>query len=430
MSFDGQVGASQGAGPCRLLTVLDIPPLADYPNGWSGRYAKLLPQLARHFDLTVIYLSRGNDEGIVDRVIKTVQGYGRIVVIPIPQPRLEQPGIRGALARHRHYLFSRLPLPNLCHAPPKAAITEQVNSYHCEVIVVFLPWLAHLASGIDSGRVVLFMEERWDRSTAAISGSLRQDWVHRSERRRFERTFRSASERADEVIVISQLEKDQFRQLITPEKLYVLDHGIDVKWFTPITVESYEFDAVTFGYGSLDDDGHLLRQVIAEVARVNGGSTEIRWGLAGTRQLSTFADVLGVRCLGFVNDIRDLVASSKVVVVPSRHGSGVKTTVLEAWALQRPVVATPHAVRGLPAENGHNVLIGESPVELARLVLTLTDNPELRDRIAAAGRATVVQHRNIDQIAERFASRMAEECLADASTIRGNRASGETPSAS
>ena len=46
------------------------------------------------------------------------------------------------------------------------------------------------------------------------------------------------------------------------------------------------------------------------------------------------------------------------MVVPANYGAGVKTTVLQAWALGRPVVATTFAVDGLPAVSGENLLVG------------------------------------------------------------------------
>lgn len=57
-----------------------------------------------------------------------------------------------------------------------------------------------------------------------------------------------------------------------------------------------------------------------------------------------------VRVLGRVPSPADLYTQADVVAVPSVQGSGVQEKAIEAIASGRPVVATPHALRGLGAE--------------------------------------------------------------------------------
>ena len=106
---------------------------------------------------------------------------------------------------------------------------------------------------------------------------------------------------------------------------------------------------------------------------------------------------------GFVSDVRPYYARSKVVVVPSRHGGGVKTTVLQAWAMGCPVVATPFALTSLPAKHGENVLIGETTEELKIHISSLLASPDLRGRLGDAGRRTVCEERDMTIVANRFA---------------------------
>jgi glycosyltransferase involved in cell wall biosynthesis len=110
-----------------------------------------------------------------------------------------------------------------------------------------------------------------------------------------------------------------------------------------------------------------------------------------------------VEVTGYVPDLRPHYARTQIVVVPSRFGTGVKTTVLEAWAMGRPVVATPFALQGLPARPGENVLVGDSPEALARCVAELLAAPALRERLGAAGCRTVRSERDIRVLAVQFA---------------------------
>jgi glycosyltransferase involved in cell wall biosynthesis len=77
---------------------------------------------------------------------------------------------------------------------------------------------------------------------------------------------------------------------------------------------------------------------------------------------------------------------------------------MEAWAMARPVVATPFAASALPARPGENILIGETDDDLADHVISLLESPDLATRIGGAGRGTVVAERNVEETREQFAA--------------------------
>ena len=116
----------------------------------------------------------------------------------------------------------------------------------------------------------------------------------------------------------------------------------------------------------------------------------------------------GVEFVGFVPDVKPLIASSRVCVVPLRFGGGTRLKVLEALALGTPVVATTKAVEGLEVEHGRHVLIADTAEQFGAEVLRLFDDPALAARLTAAGRE-LVQHRYAwPQLAARLGERLQE----------------------
>jgi polysaccharide biosynthesis protein PslH len=79
-----------------------------------------------------------------------------------------------------------------------------------------------------------------------------------------------------------------------------------------------------------------------------------------------------VRVLGRVPSPADLYAVADVVAVPSVQGSGVQEKAIEAIASGRPVVATPHALRGLGAELPPQVHAVDDAALFAHLCATVT----------------------------------------------------------
>jgi hypothetical protein len=78
--------------------------------------------------------------------------------------------------------------------------------------------------------------------------------------------------------------------------------------------------------------------------------------------------------------------SGALLVVPLWAGSGVRMKVLEAWARGLPVVATPLAAAGLAATPGRELLVAETPAELAAALVRLARDSDLRRDLVAAGR--------------------------------------------
>ena len=133
----------------------------------------------------------------------------------------------------------------------------------------------------------------------------------------------------------------------------------------------------------------VLLTALARAPRLHlwlAGEGELRATLG--RQAAALGIAGRVRFLGWRDDIPALLAAADFLVCPSRH-EPLGNVVIEAWAAGVPVIAS--------ASEGPSALIadGESgllvPVDdadaLARAMLRVTDDRELRARLAAAGRA-------------------------------------------
>ncbi len=91
---------------------------------------------------------------------------------------------------------------------------------------------------------------------------------------------------------------------------------------------------------------------------------------ASNRMLGLMHDY-GVEYHGFVEDLRDEFARSRVYVAPIFTGGGIRTKILEAMAAGVPVVSTTFAPLGLGTTPGIHLLASDDPGEQARLVLRL-----------------------------------------------------------
>jgi glycosyltransferase involved in cell wall biosynthesis len=92
---------------------------------------------------------------------------------------------------------------------------------------------------------------------------------------------------------------------------------------------------------------------------------------------------------GAVNDLQPFREQAHIFVNPMRLGSGLRIKVLEAMAAALPVVSTSLGVAGIPAQNGVNCFIADSPELIAESVDWLLNDGQLGQNMGRAAKEMV-----------------------------------------
>jgi glycosyltransferase involved in cell wall biosynthesis len=95
------------------------------------------------------------------------------------------------------------------------------------------------------------------------------------------------------------------------------------------------------------------------------------------------ASLPGVELVGYAADVREWYGRSRLVVVPIRAGGGTRIKVLEAFASNRPVVATTIGAEGIEARDGEHLLQADDPKAFVDRCARLIADPEWGERLAA-----------------------------------------------
>ncbi|MEI7771945.1 MAG: glycosyltransferase, partial [Chloroflexales bacterium] len=113
-------------------------------------------------------------------------------------------------------------------------------------------------------------------------------------------------------------------------------------------------------------------------------------------------------------DPADSIARSACMIVPLLQSGGTRVAILEALAREIPIVSTSVGVAGLDLRPGEHVLVADTPSDFADAVTLLLREPELGQRIAAAGRQAALErhgwraaHAAIDAVYERMVAASA-----------------------
>lgn len=169
----------------------------------------------------------------------------------------------------------------------------------------------------------------------------------------------------------------------------------------------------------------LLDEIVPLVRRAVPDLEVLIAGRNPSQRLKRRAHTLpGVTVTGFVDDMRPWLERAAVCVAPLRYASGMQNKVLEALAMQVPVVATPVVADGVRMDDGRApVCTARGPLQFAETTVRLLGDEAERRRLALDGRRFVEKHFSW----RRSAAALQQLCLAAAGLDRDFLRRGRHP---
>ena len=389
-----------------ILFVTEVPPAKLSLNGFSPRVHHFLTALSRDADVHLVLICIGGRimemGGIAELPLSSVQ----TLLVPARPTAL---GLWGKMRRASRYVLPSD--PSSVYPMRLGAFDDHVRRLRPQAVATHLPILAGLGLGLPPEiKIISVLEEASERllpTSLSSKAALHRMLAVRVETRRMRSFYPRVGARSDLNVLISDEDRAYFGKSLPDKRTVVVPHAIDCDVFSPAMIrdEVADFDIAVFGDLAQPRNWLGIREVMDAAAQAHTPARNWRWLLVGNltddvrRGLVAFPRVT---VTGFVDDIRPWYGRAKVILVPALAGPGVKSTVLQAWAMQRPVVTTQHGRRGLPAEPGVNVLVGSSATAVVDAIAEALASKELRDRLGRAGRETVLTQRRIEFVAAQF----------------------------
>jgi glycosyltransferase involved in cell wall biosynthesis len=119
-------------------------------------------------------------------------------------------------------------------------------------------------------------------------------------------------------------------------------------------------------------------------------------------RLNVLQDDPSIIITGSVEDARPYIVSASVVVIPLRMGGGTRLKLLEAFALQAPIVSTPLGAEGFEVASGRELLLADEAGSFARSIVELINDRARANRLGQAGRSLAVERYDWQRIVPMF----------------------------
>ncbi len=383
-----------------LLLAYSLP--APKSDGYNLRNHHYLKRLGAEHDIDMLAFDRGTFPEELEACVGEVE---RVPCEPLAQ--------QGLLRRAAHS-FSGRHLYDYSHEFEQALRARLTRESYDAVWIG--PWFMFVYAPVVlqlSGRRPLLLADPADdevRATGIECRKARWTLEFFSRYRTYLRTAhfqRHYLAMFDLALFVSEDDAESTRARMPGLSVEVLKNGVDSEFFAP---RSSPTDAATLVFeGSMsfppNVEGalHLVHEILPRVQRQVPEARVVLVGRAPAPEVLALASE-DVTVTGTVPDVRDHLARGTVFACPLLGGSGIKNKILQAWAMEKAVVATTCSVTGLDARDGETLLLADDPETFAERCVSLIRSPERRESLGKKGRDVVREHHSWEAQAALFSN--------------------------
>ena len=210
--------------------------------------------------------------------------------------------------------------------------------------------------------------------------------IYNMEYRRLKRYEATIFDDFDVKTIISEPD----RELIPhPKKneILIVPNGVDHEYFKPQECEK-QYDLVFTGNMSYPPNVNAVDYLANEILPLVWKQLpEVKLYIAGASPDPKVKKAASDRIIvsGWLDDIREAYAQSRIFIAPMRIGTGLQNKLLEAMSMRLPAITSPLANASLGAKPDQEILIGSNAEEMAQHIINLLTDKAKAEQIAQAG---------------------------------------------
>ncbi|HSD83901.1 MAG TPA: glycosyltransferase family 4 protein [Anaerolineae bacterium] len=204
---------------------------------------------------------------------------------------------------------------------------------------------------------------------------------------------------SDRVACVSPADADAIRQLDPAIHAHVIPNGVDTDFYrrervTPLDLPRHSL--VFTGTMDFRPNVEAMLWFMQEVLPlIKPQVPDVQVYIVGQRphaRLDALRADPALTITGAVDDTRPYIAAASAYIVPLRMGGGTRLKLLEALALQAPIVSTTLGAEGFAVTHGRELLLADEAAAFARAIVELIEDRARAQALGAAGRSFAVQH--------------------------------------
>ncbi len=204
------------------------------------------------------------------------------------------------------------------------------------------------------------------------------------------------------IIVNSMSQKDILKKQGINNVKFV-PNGQDLRPFLDYKIEEKEDEKKVLFYGSLANQFNqkALRRIIKSIwPGIHEKDPDTKLVILGSAPPEWIVKMAendeALIVTGFVQDVRPVLYSCNVCLIPLESGSGFRGRTVELLACGVPIIGTENALKSIKIEHGVNGIIAEADEIIIKWTLELLNNTKMCERISSSGKELVKQNYSLE----------------------------------
>ncbi|HBH05322.1 MAG TPA: hypothetical protein DDX92_01805 [Flavobacteriales bacterium] len=184
-------------------------------------------------------------------------------------------------------------------------------------------------------------------------------------------------------IIISKKDREHIHH-IDRNEIHIVKNGVDLAAFSPDQLAKKTTDLLFTGNMNYPPNVSAAKRLAKEILpELSKSFPEIKLTIAGATPHATVKALENNQVIitGWVPKIQPIYSSARVFVAPMEIGSGMQNKILEAMAMEIPVVTSRLAAEPIGAKHNNELLVADSNEEFIQCIHSLLTDQNLRDEI-------------------------------------------------
>lgn len=209
----------------------------------------------------------------------------------------------------------------------------------------------------------------------------------------------------DECWFISTVDKTSVKGISDASNIYIVPNGIDTNYFKPERDGHDDSNLLFVGYMGIESIDAVLYFYHRILPLIREKVPAVKFCVVGRdppRKIMGLAEDGNITVTGYVEDLRPYYNNAAALVAPMRFVVGLQNKVLEAMAMEVPVVTTRFANEGIHAISGESIFVEDNPKKFAHRVIALLTDTNLRRKMGTNARRFVKERYSWNTVVERM----------------------------
>ncbi len=381
------------------MKILFLTPYSPLPANFGGaiRIYNILKHLANHHNVTVAGYGSKREQLELENEFPSLRG--KIHFCPSPYTKWNHTitFLRSLISSNSHWYHKTM------NKEMDTMLQELVRTQHFDIIQSEFPVMANFNLETDAIKILDAHNVEYDnfRRMAEADSNVFKKLYFKLESQKFYREEVSVARKQDAILTVSERDAKLFEKDVPDVNKCLVPNGIDMNKMQRVDTLVEPFSLVFVGMMKYFPNDEAMRYFLDEVfPLIQKQIPQVKIYIVGGSPAPWLQKRAGrqVEVTGYVEDVRPYISKASAYVVPLNMGGGTRLKILEAMAMEIPLVTTTIGCEGIPLKHQETALIADTPETFAQATIKLLLEEGLRSTLTTNAYELVTSKFSWEQI--------------------------------